>query len=85
MGEEGFTAALMTDAHTGTFVDGTGPIEVLDEVTRNVRRDRPEFVIAWCRLGPFRPTLVQNAWVDPDSLTSFSIGAYEVWTGAGVV
>jgi predicted phosphodiesterase len=46
MGEEGFTAALMTDPHTGTFVDGAGPIEVLDEVTRNVRRDRPDFVIA---------------------------------------
>ena len=46
MGEEGFTAALMTDPHTGTFVDGTGPVEVLDEVTRNVRRNRPDFVIA---------------------------------------
>ncbi len=46
MGEEVFSAALITDAHTGTFVDGTGPIEVLDEVVRNVRRDRPEFVLA---------------------------------------
>jgi hypothetical protein len=46
LGEVGFQAALMTDAHTGTFVDGTGPIEVLDEVVRNVRRDRPDFVIA---------------------------------------
>jgi len=45
-GDVGFDAALMTDAHTGTFVDGEGPIEVLDEVVRNVRRDRPEFVIA---------------------------------------
>ena len=27
-GEEAFSAALMTDAHTGAFVDGTGPIEV---------------------------------------------------------
>ena len=41
-----FSAALMTDAHTGAFVDGTGPIEVLDEVIRNVRRDRPDFVLA---------------------------------------
>jgi predicted phosphodiesterase len=45
-GEVGFEAALITDAHTGTFTDGTGPIEVLDEVVRNVRRDRPDFVIA---------------------------------------
>ena len=45
-GETGFTAALMTDPHTGTFVDGTGPVEVMDEVTRNMRRDRPDFVIA---------------------------------------
>ena len=45
-GEKAFSAALITDAHTGTFVDGTGPIEVLDEVIRNVRRDRPDFVIA---------------------------------------
>ena len=38
-GEVGFSAALITDAHTGAFVDGTGPVEVLDEVIRNVRRD----------------------------------------------
>jgi predicted phosphodiesterase len=37
---------LITDAHTGSFVDGSGPIEVLDEVVRNVRRERPDFVIA---------------------------------------
>jgi predicted phosphodiesterase len=36
----------MTDPHTGTFVDGTGPVEVMDEVIRNMRRDRPDFVIA---------------------------------------
>jgi predicted phosphodiesterase len=46
LGEVGFDAALITDAHTGTFVDGRGPVEVLDEVVRNVRRDRPDFVIA---------------------------------------
>ncbi len=45
-GEVSFDAALITDAHTGAFTDGTGPIEVLDEVIRNVRRDRPDFVIA---------------------------------------
>ncbi len=45
-GEVGFTAALMTDAHTGTFPDGGGPVEVLDEVVRNVRREQPDFVIA---------------------------------------
>jgi len=44
-GEVGFSAALITDAHTGAFVDGAGPIEVLDEVIRNVRRDQPDFVI----------------------------------------
>lgn len=46
IGEIGFDAALITDAHTGTFVDGTGPIEVLDEVVRNVRREQPDFVLA---------------------------------------
>lgn len=45
-GEDSFTAALMTDAHTGAFHDGQAPIQVLDEVTRNVRQDRPEFVLA---------------------------------------
>jgi hypothetical protein len=45
-GEVGFEAALITDAHTGAFIDGTGPIEVLDEVVRNVRREGPDFVMA---------------------------------------
>jgi len=45
-GEDSFTAALMTDAHPGAFHDGQAPIQVLDEVTRNVRQDRPEFVLA---------------------------------------
>jgi hypothetical protein len=44
-GEVGFAAALITDPHTGGFADGTGPVEVLDEVIRNVRRDQPDFVI----------------------------------------
>ena len=46
VGEVGFDAAFITDAHTGSFVDGQGPIEVLDEVVRNVRRERPDFVVA---------------------------------------
>ena len=45
-GEVSFSAALMTDAHTGAFEDGTGPVTVLDDVVRNVRRERPDFVIA---------------------------------------
>ena len=45
-GEVAFKAALMTDAHTGTFVDGEAPIEVLDEVVRNLRRERADFVLA---------------------------------------
>ena len=45
-GETGFTAALMTDAHTGTFIEGNRPIEVLDDVVRNVRRERADFVLA---------------------------------------
>ena len=45
-GEAGFTAALITDAHTGTFIEGNRPIEVFDEVVRNVRRERADFVLA---------------------------------------
>jgi hypothetical protein len=46
VGEESFTAALMTDSHTGTFPEGGPPVEVLDDVVRNVRREQPEFVLA---------------------------------------
>ncbi len=44
--EEGFTAALMTDAHTGSFAEGSAPVATLDDVVRNVAADRPELVIA---------------------------------------
>ena len=46
VGEVGFTAALTADPHTGSFPDGSGPVRVLDDVVRNVQRDRPDFVIA---------------------------------------
>lgn len=45
-GDESFTAALITDPHTGTFAEGSPPLGVMDDVVRNVVRDRPEFVIA---------------------------------------
>jgi len=44
-GEVSYSAVLFADPHTGAFAEGTGPVEVLDEVIRNVRRDRPDFVI----------------------------------------
>ena len=45
VGEVGFTAALTADPHTGSFPDGSSPVRVLDDVVRNVQRDRPDFVI----------------------------------------
>jgi len=45
-GEERFTAALITDAHTGSFPEDTYPVATLDDVVRNVAADRPELVIA---------------------------------------
>jgi len=44
--EVAFTAALMTDPHTGSFPEGSAEMEVLDEVVRRVRRERPDFVLA---------------------------------------
>ena len=44
-GNESFTAALITDPHTGTFAEGSPPLGVMDDVVHNVVRDRPEFVI----------------------------------------
>lgn len=41
-----YVAALMTDSHTGSFVDGRPEVQVLDDVVRNVMRDQPEFVLA---------------------------------------
>jgi predicted phosphodiesterase len=45
VGEVGFTAALTADPHTGSFAEGSASIQALDDVVRNVRADRPEFVI----------------------------------------
>ena len=46
VGEVAFTAALTADPHTGSFPEGSTPVRVLDDVVRNVQRDRPDFVIA---------------------------------------
>ena len=46
VGEVAYTAALTADPHTGSFPNGSTPIRVLDDVVRNVQRDRPDFVIA---------------------------------------
>ena len=45
-GDESYTAALITDAHMGTFADGHPANQVTADVIRNVRLDRPEFVLA---------------------------------------
>jgi hypothetical protein len=45
-GEVGFTAALSTDSHTGSFEEGSLPLEILDDVVGNVVADRPDFMIA---------------------------------------
>ena len=95
-GEVGFSAALMTDAHTGAFVDGTGPIEVLDEVVRNVRRDRPDFVIAlgdnvaWSTsrnspqpddVGATRAYTMYRRHIDPLSMSCPYFGLIGNWEG----
>jgi len=46
VGEAGFTAALSTDSHTGSFREGSMPLAILDDVVRNVARDRPDFMLA---------------------------------------
>ena len=46
VGEVGFTAALSTDSHTGSFAEGSSPLAILDAVVRNVGADRPDFMIA---------------------------------------
>ncbi len=46
VGEVAFTAALTADPHTGSFPEGSSPVRALDDVVRNVQRDRPDFVIA---------------------------------------
>ncbi len=44
-GEDTFTAALITDPHTGTFAEGSPQLQVMDQVVDNVGRDNPDFVI----------------------------------------
>lgn len=95
-GEQGFSAALITDAHTGSFVDGSGPVEVLDEVVRNVRRDRPDFVIAlgdnvaWTRsrarpqqdeMGAIRAYTMYRRHIAPLSMSSPHFGLIGNWEG----
>ena len=46
VGEHWFTAALTTDAHTGSFAEGSSPLRVMDDVVRNVVADQPEFLLA---------------------------------------
>ena len=41
-GEESFTAALITDPHTGTFAESSPQVKVMDDVVRNVGRDNPD-------------------------------------------
>jgi phosphodiesterase/alkaline phosphatase D-like protein len=45
-GEESFTAALITDPHTGTFAESSPQVKVMDDVIRNAGRDNPDFAIA---------------------------------------
>ena len=94
--EQGFTAALIADAHAGAFVDGSGPFEVLDEVIRNVRRERPDFVIAlgdnvaWTRsrdqpqgddLGATRAYTMYRQHIAPLSMMSPHFGLIGNWEG----
>jgi predicted phosphodiesterase len=40
-----YTAVLLTDAHTGSFAEGSGPVRTLDKVVQNASRAQPEFVL----------------------------------------
>jgi phosphodiesterase/alkaline phosphatase D-like protein len=40
-----YTAVLLTDAHTGSFPEGSQPVLTLDKVVQNASRARPEFVL----------------------------------------
>jgi len=40
-----YTAVLMTDPHTGSFAEGSGPVLTLDKVVQNAARAKPEFVL----------------------------------------
>lgn len=46
VGEVGFTAALSADPHTGSFREDSMPVAILDDVVRNVARERPDFLLA---------------------------------------
>ena len=46
VGDESFTAVLLTDSHVGSFPEGSPELQVTDDVVRNVRRENPDFVIA---------------------------------------
>ena len=40
-----YTAVLMTDPHTGSFLEGSGPALTLDKVVQNASGAKPEFVL----------------------------------------
>jgi hypothetical protein len=62
-GEVGFSAALSTDSHTGSFAEGTYPLATLDDVVRNVAADRPDFMIA---LGDNVAWYTSREYAQPD-------------------
>ena len=44
-GPASYTALLMTDPHTGSFPEGSGPVLTLDKVVRNAARTKADFVL----------------------------------------
>ncbi|MDA1272741.1 MAG: metallophosphoesterase [Verrucomicrobia bacterium] len=45
-GPASYKAVLITDPHTGTFAETTGPVQTLDKVIRNASQENAEFVLA---------------------------------------
>lgn len=43
---DAYGAVLLTDAHVGSFEEGTDPLATLDDVVRNAVADEPDFVMA---------------------------------------
>lgn len=41
-----YTAVLITDPHTGTFGEGSGPLETLDTVIENASKENADFALA---------------------------------------
>jgi 3',5'-cyclic AMP phosphodiesterase CpdA len=41
-----YTAVLITDPHTGTFAEDSGPVLTLDKVIENASKEKAEFVLA---------------------------------------